>query len=172
LGAKAEQIQLDEVTLAPLHVNEQNLKVLQNWAMREDLEDYFRYMPPPFMWNSIQTAGPLLQGHFWVKEGDRIVGIAGISAIDALNQKVELGVMIVNRPNKGLGAKALFELCNYVFNTLNYNKVTCRVRTERKWLCDYLEKLGFTKDGILRKDLFWKNEFHDEALYSLLKEEQ
>jgi RimJ/RimL family protein N-acetyltransferase len=66
--------------------------------------------------------------------------------------------------------EAIKILINYYFYLLGYQKVNVRIYSFNKECIELHEKLGFTKEGRLRRCHFAMNKFHDIMLYGMTKE--
>ncbi len=61
---------------------------------------------------------------------------------------------------------------NYVFNEMKINRIEAIVHPQNKRAHTTLEKLGFQREGRLREYVFYKNDFWDMILFSLLKKDR
>ena len=55
------------------------------------------------------------------------------------------------------------------FDHLNFNKIYTETFIERKKHIKILEKFGFKKEGLLKKQYFFKNRFIDTVLHGYIK---
>jgi len=60
---------------------------------------------------------------------------------------------------------------NFGFNTLGINRVEAEVMPDNIASEKVLQKLGFTKEGLLRDWMYWNNKHYDMMIFSLLKKE-
>lgn len=105
-------------------------------------------------------------------EGDYI-GNLGLHEIDLHNRKTEMGLFIGDKKlwGKGYGTEAVLLGLRLAFEGLNLNKVFLRTFMNNKRAQKCYEKAGFTKEGILRQDIFKNGKYIDCVVYSVLAEE-
>lgn len=97
------------------------------------------------------------------------IGQAWFSHLNTLNRSAEVAVLIdPEEQRSGLGREALFILCRFLFRHRGLNKVYAHVGAFNEGGVELFESSGFKLDGTLRNHHFYKGEFHDELIYSLL----
>ena len=67
--------------------------------------------------------------------------------------------------------EAILEVLRFSYTELELNRIGAVVYPENTPSVALLEKMGFTKEGLLRDYMFQNNKFHDTYVLSLLKEE-
>jgi len=84
----------------------------------------------------------------------------------------ELGYELA-RPHwrQGIMTEALKAAIQYGFETKNLNRIEAMVMRGNIASTELLRKLGFVEEGILREYGYWKGQFHDLTVLSLLKRE-
>lgn len=88
------------------------------------------------------------------------------------NLSAEIGLLIAPQERRKRYAEEAVELlCRYLFQDRGLNKVHAQTAAYNKGACRLLEKIGFKKDGTLRRHYFWHGIFHDGFVYSLLRDE-
>ncbi|MCP4631872.1 MAG: GNAT family N-acetyltransferase [candidate division Zixibacteria bacterium] len=88
------------------------------------------------------------------------------------NQSCEIGYYFDNKyRGKGYGFKAISLLLNYLFDQMNYNKVYAQTGSYNKASVALLEKLGFTREGVLREHHFINGKAYDDYIFGLFREE-
>ncbi len=106
-----------------------------------------------------------------IQNGD-VVGRIGIYNIDSTNHIGAIGYWIGNEfQGKGIVTKSCKTLLNYCFSDLELNRVEIRCATKNFRSQAVPERLGFTKEGIIRQGEALRNEYIDIYCYSLLKHE-
>jgi RimJ/RimL family protein N-acetyltransferase len=72
---------------------------------------------------------------------------------------------------QGLATEAAQALLDWSFLNLNLNKIfaTCDIRNTGSWRV--MEKLGMSREGLLRSQFKWQGEFKDEYYYGILRKE-
>jgi RimJ/RimL family protein N-acetyltransferase/acyl carrier protein len=114
---------------------------------------------------------------FWLiinKENNSLVGSAKLSSIDPVRKSVEWGFGI-NPEFWGSDyiLKVQLSLINYVFKTLNLNRLFGHTHIKNNRVIKSVEALGFRKEGI-KYDYYYhqkKKKFFDAYAYSYLKKD-
>lgn len=73
--------------------------------------------------------------------------------------------------NKGYITEALEAVVEYGFTVLDINRIEAEVMQGNTASERVLEKLGFTREGVLRQWMLWDDNYYDMSMYSLLKNE-
>lgn len=73
--------------------------------------------------------------------------------------------------NKGYITEALQVIMDFGFTSLKVNRIEAEVMQGNISSERVLQKLGFTKEGILRQWMLWNDRYYDMTMYSLLKDE-
>ncbi|TJX59977.1 GNAT family N-acetyltransferase [Soehngenia saccharolytica] len=107
-------------------------------------------------------------------EEDGPVGFANIVNIDWKNRSAFHGIKIANSEfrTRGIGTDTVMAIMRYCFEELNLNRLDGAIisynEASKKLYCD---KCGWKIEGIKRKNIFKGNEYHDELIVGILKEE-
>jgi RimJ/RimL family protein N-acetyltransferase len=97
------------------------------------------------------------------------VGRISFSELNWLNRSTRLGLLIDPDERKNdHGPEAVRLLCNYLFRYRGLNKVWAEVSQLNEELKTDLVAAGFHLDGTLRQHHFFRGEYHDVDIYSLL----
>jgi len=70
-----------------------------------------------------------------------------------------------------IGTEATRLLINYAFNELNLNKLYGEIFSPNTGSIRCAENNGFTREAILKNDVYIDGEYKDTHIYSLLREE-
>ncbi|PAX51540.1 GNAT family N-acetyltransferase [Brunnivagina elsteri] len=70
---------------------------------------------------------------------------------------------------EGIMSEALAAIIEFAFENTELNRIEATVMLENIASMALLEKLGFIEEGVLREFGFWKDEFHNLKIFSLLK---
>lgn len=107
-----------------------------------------------------------------LKERNKIIGTAGFISLDKVNHKAELGFALSEDYwNRGLISEACKIIIKFGFQDLKLNRIEARCMVENLASAKVLEKLGFIFEGIMRKQIFIKEEYWDMKIYSLLRDD-
>ncbi len=106
-----------------------------------------------------------------VKKADEApAGVLSTSNFNALNRSVEINLLIdPDKRHKGLGRDALKTISKYLFMQRGLNKIYAQVGSFNSSGNKLFDSVGFKKDATLRQHHFYKGEFHDTFVYSLLR---
>jgi [ribosomal protein S5]-alanine N-acetyltransferase len=102
-----------------------------------------------------------------------LVGYLSVTNIDFWNRKAEWGGIIIGAKfaNKGYATEAAKLMLQHVFEELNLNRFSGYWLETNKASLRIAEKLGFTKEGLIREIVFKKNKYHNAYVMSILREE-
>ncbi|MGH4123441.1 MAG: GNAT family N-acetyltransferase [Clostridium sp.] len=73
--------------------------------------------------------------------------------------------------NNGIISEALGAVIDVTFNKIQVNRIEASVSNENNASIRVLEKLGFVKEGVLRKRSYWGGSYHDMVMLSILRDE-
>jgi ribosomal-protein-serine acetyltransferase len=103
---------------------------------------------------------------------ENITGRIGIYNINRQHMIGEIGYWLAEAmQGKGIIAKCCKTLIDHGFNELGLNRIELKCGLENTKSRAIPEKLGFTREGILRKAELLNGQFIDLYLFSMLKEE-
>lgn len=121
------------------------------------------------MEKNYDTAPPEKRKFFIEKKGGTKVGVVNTFPVGEL---LEIGfTLIADQRGKGYGTEAVTILVDYLF--LSRDIVRVQAATDIRNIASQrvLEKVGFKKEGVVRKSMFIRVEWRDLLLYSVLREE-
>jgi RimJ/RimL family protein N-acetyltransferase len=102
------------------------------------------------------------------KDGAKIGHVGGWM----LGKMMELGFALVpNERRKGYGAEAIQLMIDHLFLTKDIVRIQVSTDTKNIASQKALEKVGFVKEGTMRKSWFTRGEHRDHYLYSILIDE-
>ncbi|WP_102692919.1 UDP-4-amino-4,6-dideoxy-N-acetyl-beta-L-altrosamine N-acetyltransferase [Rummeliibacillus pycnus] len=121
----------------------------------------------------------------WIEsldQGDKIAKVfcynglpMGVIQFTYLNREAnigEWGFYIGNsQAPKGMGTLLGFTAINFLFNDLKLRKLCAEVLSFNKISLSFHQKLGFSKDGVLRQHVLKKGDFYDVHIFSMFKNE-
>jgi RimJ/RimL family protein N-acetyltransferase len=108
-----------------------------------------------------------------LKGEEEPIGVISLMNISEANDSAELSV-IVGHPedrHQGYGAEAIALILRYGFEDLNLNRVSLSVFEFNEDAISTYEKLGFRKEGHLRKAVKRDDAFHDAILMGISRSE-
>jgi len=110
---------------------------------------------------------------YGIYECQKFVGSVGYANLDRRNQSVEFGNLLVYEECRGRGyaEEAAALLLDYMFLQMNVQRVHLEVFSHNEGAICLYEKLGFVREGTLRRSQFSFGEFRDVAIMSILREE-
>ncbi len=108
-----------------------------------------------------------------VKEGDRVIGEAGLLRMHHFWRTTDLTLIIGERDaqGKGYGTEAIGLLLDYAFGYLNFHRVAVGVVGFNKRAISFYESVGFKQEGVQRDGYFYNHSYHDFIMMSLLEDE-
>lgn len=103
---------------------------------------------------------------------DRHLGNVSLWTVSKLGKIAEFGYwMRTDESSKGYCTEAVERLLGEAFGTMAYHKVTLRIAVGNTASDRVAEKLGFTREGVLREELLIRGNWVDHSLWSLLDRE-
>jgi len=110
---------------------------------------------------------------FWIMADNKKIGQINYNKIDTQNKKVELDIIIgeEEHTSRGYGTDALRTLMRYLFDNFDIHKIWIEARANNPRAVRAYEKVGFKKEGILRKENYFEKKFVDCVRFGILKKE-
>lgn len=134
----------------------QSREAVKQWAERESVrpreEDTFRFV--------IENDAGEVVGNLATHDCNRRVGTFGYGISIRHDQR-----------GKGYAREAIALVLRFYFQELRYQKVTVHVFSFNEASLRLHEKLGFQREGQLRRTVFTKGQFYDEIIFGLTAEE-
>jgi len=106
------------------------------------------------------------------KDGSKIGFIGHFYVLHVAGKQLEIGYSLVpSERGKGYGTEATQLMVDYLF--LSKDTMRIQAQTDPRNVASHklLEKVGFMKEGTLRKSFFMRGEWRDSYIYSILREE-
>ncbi|ARU60108.1 GNAT family N-acetyltransferase [Tumebacillus avium] len=96
-----------------------------------------------------------LRLHLFDKATGELVGCSGLHRLDWKLRKFEIGYWIrASRAGQGLMTEAVAGITEFAVKKLDANRIEIRTHPENVRSIKIAERLGFTLEGVLRKDRF------------------
>ena len=115
------------------------------------------------------------QGLRWVAAGrndDMLIGTCGFNIWNRHNNSAEIGYDLLSAHwGVGLGTEAVRRVVQFGFEEMDLNRIQADTQLDNTRSGRVLTKLGFREEGVMRQAGFWRDEYHDLRLYSLLRQE-
>ena len=108
-----------------------------------------------------------------VREGDRLIGMAGLGKTDVANRHAMFGISIGDKSawGKGYGTEATRLLVAHAFESLHLNRVWLTVFENNPRGMRAYEKAGFRVEGRLRQESFREGRYWDTIFMAILRED-
>jgi len=112
--------------------------------------------------------------NFAIANETELIGAVGLQIQDDVNRfSAEIGYWIAEPFwGQGIAASALTEMTDYAFKHFKFNRLFASVFEGNNASVKVLEKAGYKLEGKLRKAVYKDDNFLDQYIYSILKEEQ
>lgn len=102
----------------------------------------------------------------------RHMGNISFWTVSKLGKIAEIGYWVrSDETRRGICTEAVELLLEETFNSMGYHKVVLRIAVGNNASDRVAEKLGFTREGILREELLIRGNWVDHTLWSLLDRE-
>jgi ribosomal-protein-alanine N-acetyltransferase len=105
------------------------------------------------------------------KDDERFIGCSGLHDFDQVNRHCSFGVFIGDSTNwgKGYGTEATRLMTKHAFEGLNFNRVWLHVYDFNERGIKAYEKVGYKKEGVLRKHTYREGRYHDVLTMGILR---
>ena len=106
------------------------------------------------------------------KDGRKIGLIFHFYVLHPAGRQLEIGyALIPSERGKGYCTEAIRIMVDYLFLSRDTMRVQACTDTRNQASQKVLEKAGFKREGVSRKDFFTRGRWTDDCLYSILREE-
>lgn len=129
-------------------------------GMEEEWMDRVQKRDTDFVWAILDETG-------------RHIGFTGIHGIDWRLRLGTTGTVIGEKAawRKGYGSDVMRIRTRFAFETLNLHRLQSESRIDNIGSQRALEKVGYRREGVARKKLFWGGRWYDTILYAILDED-
>jgi RimJ/RimL family protein N-acetyltransferase len=110
----------------------------------------------------------------WIIENNESQAVGSINTHDCdhRNGTFMYGIDIdANHRRKGYASESIRLVLSYYFGELRYQKVTTPVHSNNQISINLHEKLGFKREGVLRRMIYSAGEYHDMVWFGMTIEE-
>lgn len=133
------------------------------WTDRSEAQKYLDEINQGFEKRS------LFQWAVTEKGQDRLIGTVTVMNWDRTNRHVEIGYILAKDSwGNGFAIEAVRRVLSFVFDELDVHRVEAELDPRNIGSARLLERLGFSKEGLLAERWFLFDESCDSALYGLL----
>jgi len=116
----------------------------------------------------------LERGEFIIeeKDGSKIGYVWHFTTVHSAMKLLEIGYFLVpSQTGKGYCSEAAKIMVDYLFLSKDIVRIQAHTDLRNVASQKVLEKVGFRKEGIIRRSIFIRGEWRDARLYSILREE-
>ncbi len=154
-------------------VEKEDLPLLLEWFNNPEIAGRYEPLDPQQSKKEFEERydklGPDEKAFFIEKKDGSKIGSIGHFLKD---HSIEIGYSVLpNERGRGYCTEAVQIMVDYLFLSRDIVRVQAHTHTENKASRRVLEKSGFKKEGIVRKDTFTRGEWRDSCIYSILREE-
>ena len=101
---------------------------------------------------------------------DEVIGSCGFLNVSAKHQRAEIGFELSsNHWGRGIAGEALRAVVHHGFSQLGFHRIEALVEPANTASQQLLERVGFTREGLLRGYEFTRGKYDDLYMYSLLE---
>ena len=154
-------------------VNTELVDALPKWALKSELQEYFRSWPALQDWNRPDLVTQRLDWAYGIYEDGLLVGMAQLYYPNHVAKTVELGMLIDTELTKDrykVSDEAHLQIVDYVFKRLEFQKISMRILANRDKLSSRLQAFGYKVEGRLVRSVKLNGFLRDEILLALHKE--
>ena len=106
------------------------------------------------------------------KDGSKIGFVAHFYVLHPAGRQLEIGYSLVpSERGKGYCSEAVKIMVDYLFLSKETMRIQAQTDPRNVASQKVLEKVGFKKEGTLRKNFFMRGEWRDAYVYGILREE-
>ncbi|WP_338761584.1 GNAT family N-acetyltransferase [Bernardetia sp. ABR2-2B] len=102
----------------------------------------------------------------------KIIGDVGLHFLEGGNNQVEFGITLNSEyQQQGYAKEAMKTVISYLFRDLNKHRIIASIDPRNISSIKLMKSLNMRKEAHFEKSLFFKNEWVDDLIYAILKEE-
>lgn len=149
--------------------------ILLKWVNDPELKNFSGTIYPVTdveheKWFETKLIEPLNKIYAIETKEKNIIGIIGNKNFDYINSNTEIYISIGEKEfwNYGFGTEAVSLFISFCFNQLNLHKVYLYVFDYNQRAIKSYEKIGFSKEGVLKESLYKNGKYHNKILMSII----
>lgn len=106
-------------------------------------------------------------------DDDKLIGLASMINVDLLNRSAEFSLMIGEKEywNGGYGTEAGNMLLDYCVLERGMYRLSCTILESNLASQKIALNSGFTKEGVLRSSVYKDGRYHNQVIFSILRDE-
>lgn len=139
------------------------------WRLHESVDEtksYIKWLLKSAKQGEYFTWGIVL------KESGQLIGTCSYSEVDSAFKVAEIGYGILNAyQGNGYAKEAVAKIVEYGFCTVGFQKMIARIMKENERSQNLVEKLGFCKEGFIKKGVYAHGNAKDIYMYGITDEE-
>jgi RimJ/RimL family protein N-acetyltransferase len=142
----------------------------QGWIPKtiEDVHDFISKQTSP----EINLPGSWFQFVIMKKDDLELIGDIGVHFLDFAGWQIELGITLSeNHHGNGYATEALTEIISFLFNQMNKHRIIASIDPRNLKSIQLFKRLGFRKEAHFKESIFMNDEWIDDLLYAVLKDE-
>lgn len=153
----------------------EDLELIMNWRMKPEVTKYM-YTDPILTldsqkrwFNSIRNDNST---KYWIIQFDGVkIGLINLCDIDYRNKRCSWAYYIGDTSFRGKGIATMleFNMYDYVFDILGFNKLCCEVFLFNDKVISIHEKFGSTIEGVFKEHIYKNEEFLDIVSMAITK---
>ena len=158
-------------------INEDDLETIMRWRMSPNITQ-FMVTDPKLTIESQRKWFRKINAEedtfYWVMEVDaKPVGLVSLVEWDKHNSIIHSGAYIAEQDGRTLQniVDMNMNLIGYAMDSLKVNKFAIEILSNNKSQVQWMKRLGFVEEGILRQAILKGNEYYDMHLLSVLSSE-
>lgn len=174
------QITSDRLLLRPIRIEDSNsifryrsnslVNQYQGWIPKtlDDVHDFITNRVS----SDIDVPNTWYQLAVLTRENGELIGDIGIHFFEIHKFQVEVGCTFdKNYHGKGYATEALKKTIDFLFNSLNKSRIIASIDPRNTKSIELFKRLGFKKESHFKKSILINNEWVDDLIYVLLKDE-
>jgi RimJ/RimL family protein N-acetyltransferase len=175
-------IKSSRVILRP--IRDEDWSIIEEWGKsREALWGAFQRFQLdhiPLLRQAYQQTGLLRRGSGFLLietlENPKVIGFVRYTLIpypdsDTPHPEIGFGIPVVSEQGKGYAKEAVGLLVDYLFSGYPAERIVAFTDVENIPSQRIMERIGFQKEGTLRRAMFRDGQWHDVAVYGILRRE-
>lgn len=165
------------MTILFRHIKEDDLSIILSWRMSPEVTKYM-YTDPVLtitdqkIWfNKISDDSTRKD---WIINIDSLdVGLLSVTGIDRINRRCYWAYYLglVEHRGKGIGRNVEMNVCHYVFEVLDMNKLCCEVLSFNSKVIQIHQKYGSAIEGVRKAHIYKNSVFYDIVEMAILKQD-